>query len=103
MDIPEDLYLCDCGKRFFCLKRFLKKISEQSETHFRFLFSLLREQEAADFLGLSVRTLQGYRLKGQGARFIKLTAGAVRYRLIDLIDWTELNARKSTSDLPPTV
>ena len=47
---------------------------------------LLSESEAADFLGVSRKTLQGWRYRGLKPRFRKLH-GAVRYALQDLIEF----------------
>lgn len=56
----------------------------------------INEKEAADFLGLSFRTLQGYRSAGGGPQFLKLQK-AVRYKIADLIAWTEDNKKANTS------
>lgn len=48
--------------------------------------SFLDEYCAAEFLGMSVRTLRNHRFRGGGAPFKKLGA-AVRYSLKDLKDW----------------
>lgn len=40
---------------------------------------LLRERQAAEWLGVSPRTLELWRRQGNGPRFVKL-GGAVRYR-----------------------
>ena len=47
---------------------------------------LLNESEAAEFLGVSRKTLQGWRYRGLEPRFRKLH-GAVRYALEDLIEF----------------
>ena len=58
--------------------------------------ALLREGQAAEFLCLSVRTLQAWRVRGIGPRYC--AAGrAVRYRRRDLIAWIEANMVYSTS------
>jgi predicted DNA-binding transcriptional regulator AlpA len=44
-------------------------------------------EQAAQALSLSRRTLEGWRVKGGGPAFVKLTRGVVRYRLEDLRDW----------------
>jgi predicted DNA-binding transcriptional regulator AlpA len=59
---------------------------------------LLDEDEAADYLGLSPRTLQGLRVKGGGPDYIKLGSRAVRYRLSDLEEFIEDRRQSSTSD-----
>lgn len=48
---------------------------------------LVREQSAAEFLDVSVRTLQAWRQNGDGPPFHKVGARAVRYRFSELEDW----------------
>ena len=62
---------------------------------------LINEREAAKFLHLTVRTLQGLRQRGGGAKFIRLSSRCVRYRRIDLRNWVEARLRSSTSDPGP--
>jgi hypothetical protein len=52
--------------------------------------ALLTEAEAADFLRLSARTLQAWRIRIVGPAFVHV-GRAVRYRRRDLIGWIELN------------
>jgi Helix-turn-helix domain len=52
--------------------------------------ALLTEAEAADFLRLSVRTLQAWRLRIAGPAFVQV-GRAVRYRRRDLIAWIDVN------------
>lgn len=47
----------------------------------------LTTDEAAQTLGLSRRTLEGWRVRGGGPSFVKLTRGVVRYRPDDLVAW----------------
>lgn len=56
---------------------------------------LLNEVEAADLLRLSVRTLQAWRCKGIGPRFVRI-GRIIRYRRGDLTDWI------ATSTVCPT-
>ncbi len=58
---------------------------------------LLTERDASQRLGLSVRTLQKWRLQGNGPPFLKL-GGAVRYDPEDLEQYVEAARRRSTSD-----
>lgn len=60
--------------------------------------SLIDEKAAAEFLGLSPRTIQDYRQRGDGCRYIALSARCLRYRRIDLRQWAETRFRNSTSD-----
>jgi hypothetical protein len=52
--------------------------------------TLLREQDAADLLCLSVRTLQSWRFRRAGPPFVQV-GRAVRYRRRDLITWIDAN------------
>ncbi len=62
------------------------------------------EQEAAEFLKVSVRTLQRWRTEppaGGAPRFYKLGRKRVAYRLSDLSAWAENRAFGSTSEFDP--
>lgn len=58
---------------------------------------LLRTQEAARFLGISIRTLEKHRTYGTGPLYRKI-GGRVLYALRDLEAWSAIGTRKSTSD-----
>lgn len=61
---------------------------------------LLSQQQAAEILGVSPRTLEGWRYRGApepGLPFVKI-GGAVRYRRRDLDAFIEGRMRTSTSD-----
>lgn len=58
---------------------------------------LLRTQEAARFLGISIRTLEKHRTYGTGPTYRKI-GGRVLYTVHDLDAWSEIGARKSTRD-----
>ena len=60
--------------------------------------ALINEGEAADFIDQSKRTLQGYRYRGGGPLYIRLSRRCVKYRRIDLRQWAEARLRSSTSD-----
>ena len=53
--------------------------------------------EAAERLCLSPRTLERYRVSGEGPKFRKLGRW-VRYTVADLEAWIESRTRSSTSD-----
>jgi predicted DNA-binding transcriptional regulator AlpA len=57
----------------------------------------LRTPEAAEFLGLSSRTLEKHRTYGTGPAYRKL-GGRVVYALDDLKAWADRGAVTSTSD-----
>jgi len=62
---------------------------------------LLTETQAADFLRLSVRTLQAWRVSKRGPDFVKV-GRAVRYRRRDLVAWLRSNT-VSCARLHPAV
>ena len=54
------------------------------------LDELTTEVEAADFLKISIRTLQAWRCRGVGPAYVR-AGRAIRYRRRDLIAWIEAN------------
>lgn len=58
---------------------------------------LLRTQEAARFLGISIRTLEKHRTYGTGPTYRKI-GGRVLYTIRDLEAWSDIGTRKSTRD-----
>lgn len=56
---------------------------------------LLDEHEVAAMLALSVRTLQAWRVKGEGPRFVRL-GRAIRYRYSDVVVWLDANTLTKT-------
>ena len=58
---------------------------------------LLNERQVAEITGMSVRSLQTWRLRGGGPPYVKLGT-AVRYRRGDIHAWLQCNLRSSTSD-----
>ncbi len=57
----------------------------------------LNTRQAAAHLGLSTRTLDRYRVSGEGPVFLRF-GGRVRYLREDLDAWAKTRRRKSTSD-----
>ncbi len=58
---------------------------------------LLTEAQASEILQIGVRTLQGWRVRGDGPQYRKL-GRAVRYRLGDLREWADNQIVSSTSE-----
>ena len=58
---------------------------------------MLRTQEAARFLGISLRTLEKHRTYGTGPTYRKI-GGRVLYTVRDLEAWSAVGTRKSTRD-----
>ncbi|MBR1335335.1 helix-turn-helix domain-containing protein [Bradyrhizobium ottawaense] len=52
--------------------------------------ALIAEVQAADFLRISIRTLQAWRCRGAGPAFVRV-GRAIRYRRRDLLAWIEAN------------
>ena len=61
---------------------------------------LLTTEEAAEYLRLSPRTLERYRVTGEGPRFLKV-GRRVFYRQSAFDHWLKNKTRKSTSDPGP--
>jgi hypothetical protein len=61
--------------------------------------ALIKEEAAAEFLGVTRRSLQKWRQVGGGPRYVSLSARCLRYRRIDLTIWSDGHLRRSTSDL----
>ena len=58
--------------------------------------ALLTEVQAARVLNLSVRTLQAWRTRGNGPRFVQ-AGRAVRYRYDEIRSWIEANTVACTT------
>lgn len=58
---------------------------------------LVTTPRAAELLGVSPKTVEDWRLKGRGPRFIRL-GKAIRYSMKDLEDFVAASVASSTSD-----
>jgi predicted DNA-binding transcriptional regulator AlpA len=58
----------------------------------------LNEYQAAEFLGLSVRTLQAWRVRGGGPRYLKI-GKAVRYQRRELVAYQKQHTVGSTAEV----
>ena len=76
---------------------------DQKKPDQAYWYELINEKPAAEFVNLKARTLQGYRYRGGGPEFVRLSARCVKYRRIDLLRWAEAHLRTSTSDTGPVV
>jgi predicted site-specific integrase-resolvase len=61
------------------------------------LLKLVDQNQAAELLGISPRTMESWRVTGGGPVYIKV-GGRVRYRRRDLEVWIDARRRTSTSD-----
>ena len=59
---------------------------------------LLDEKQAAALLNVSVKSLQGWRYRGGGPKFVKIGRRLVRYTMADLEAFVLARLRTSTSD-----
>ena len=60
--------------------------------------ALINEKAAGAFLDLTDRTMQKFRQRGDGPRYIRISSRCLRYRRVDLREYAEARLRKSTSD-----
>ena len=58
---------------------------------------LLTTRQTAEWLVVSQRTLESFRVTGRGPKYVKI-GRCVRYRARDLKEWLEGLERRSTSD-----
>ena len=63
-----------------------------------FWHGLVSEKVAAQFIGLTNRTLQKMRQRGGGPVWVRVSSRCVRYRRHDLRQWADARVRRSTSD-----
>jgi hypothetical protein len=61
-----------------------------------FKLNLMDSVQLADFLTNKPNTVEGWRIKGIGPKYIKI-GRLVRYRLADVEEWIESQARTSTT------
>ena len=64
------------------------------------MFKLLNQREAADFLGISPRTMESWRVRGFGPAFVRV-GGCARYRTDVLEAWIDSRSARSTADPDP--
>lgn len=60
--------------------------------------ALLFPIEAGYLLGVERRTLDGWRHRGGGPPFVRISARAIRYRRADLLAWIEARVVSSKSE-----
>lgn len=60
--------------------------------------ALWTESDAGKVLSVGKRTLQGWRLRGCGPPFVRISSRCIRYRPCDVRAWIEERLRASTSD-----
>ena len=63
--------------------------------------ALIEEEEAGAFLGLTRRTMQVMRQRGDGPKYVVISSRCLRYRRADLRTWADGRLRTSTADPGP--
>ncbi len=66
--------------------------------YWSYWYALIDETVFAPFVDLSPRTLQNYRSRGGGPKFVRISSRCVKYRRIDGKAWSDERLRASTSD-----
>jgi len=61
----------------------------------------LNSEQAAQYTGLAVKTLEKMRCDGRGPRFVRVSRNAVRYLKADLDAWLASLTVSSTSEQVP--
>jgi len=59
---------------------------------------VMTEKQASDYLQLTTRTLQAWRYRGGGPKYIRVSSKCVRYRQSDIDKWLAERVASSTSD-----
>lgn len=59
---------------------------------------LLDTRQAAEYLNVAHSTLEGWRVRGHGPRYLKLAHRVVRYRRAALDEWLSVREVASTSE-----
>jgi len=59
---------------------------------------LLTVDQAAEYLSFQPRTLDAWRVRGCGPKFVRVSARAVRYRIEDLVEWAAERIQSSTAE-----
>ncbi len=63
--------------------------------------AMIDEAEAGTFLGLTKRTMQAMRQRGDGPKYVVISSRCLRYRRADLRIWADGRLRTSTADPGP--
>ena len=71
---------------------------EQGQSDPGYWYELNNEVEAAVYLDVTDRTMQAMRQRGDGPRFVRISSRCVKYRRIDLWEYSEARLRTSTVD-----
>lgn len=59
---------------------------------------LINEKAAGEYLNVAIRTLQAWRVRGGGPKYVSISRRCVKYRLTDLDVWADGKLAASTSE-----
>jgi hypothetical protein len=62
---------------------------------------LMFPRDVAAYLGVSIATLERWRMIGEGPAFVKVGRRRIAYRARIITDWLTSRERASTSETPP--
>lgn len=77
----------------------MSSISNHIDSSLKQTTPLLTEKEVGQLLKLTTQCLQGWRSKGDGPPFLRLSAKCIRYRKSDLESWMEHSECHNKADL----
>ena len=80
------------------MKRYSAPMPVQSSSEDVDADIFLTEAQAADLININPRTLQQWRLRGAGPKFVRISSRCVRYRYRDVTDWAVRLLHSSTSE-----
>ncbi|NCC61329.1 MAG: DNA-binding protein [Verrucomicrobiae bacterium] len=60
--------------------------------------TMLTPEQTSRMLCISPRTLENWRYRGMGPKYLQISKRCIRYRLSDIEEWQQSILRKSTSD-----
>ena len=61
-------------------------------------YELINEVRAAAFLNVTDRTMQAMRQRGDGPKFVRISSRCIKYRRVDLREYSEARLRTSIVD-----
>lgn len=61
------------------------------------LVSLLKPEDVAEILGVTIKALEAQRWRGNGPKYIRFPSRLIRYHPDDVMEWIEANRRVKTT------
>ena len=60
--------------------------------------SLLTQKQVSKILGVQTRTLESWRIRGGGPKFVRISARCIRYKIAEIREWIDKRTKSSTSE-----